>query len=56
MVFNCFDKKSFITNNTSGGPVKSGIMSNRDLAEELHKPIIRKLEKQKVSSSFIDNI
>ena len=30
--------------------------SNKELGEELHKPIIRKLEKRKVHSSFIDNI
>ena len=28
----------------------------QELAEELQKPIIRKLEKRKVSSPFIDNI
>ena len=31
-------------------------MLNQELAEELHKPIIRKLGKQKVHSSAIDNI
>ena len=31
-------------------------MQNQKLAEELHKPIIRKFEKGKVQSSFIDNI
>ena len=31
-------------------------MSNKELAEELHKPIIRKLEKRKVNSPIIDNI
>ena len=31
-------------------------MSNKELAEELHKPINRKFEKRKVHSSFIDNI
>ena len=31
-------------------------MSNKELAKELHKPVIRKLEKQKVPSTFIDNI
>ena len=36
--------------------VKSEIMSNQELAEELHKPDIRKFEKRKVHSSFIDNI
>ena len=31
-------------------------MSNRELAEELHRPINIKFEKQKLSLSFIDNI
>ena len=31
-------------------------MSNKELAKELHEPVIRKLEKQKVRSTFIDNI
>ena len=30
-------------------------MLNQQLAEELHKPIIRKYEKRKVYSSFIGN-
>ena len=49
MVYKSFDKKS------SGSGVKSIIMSNQKLAEELHKPIIRKFEKQKVYSSYKDN-
>ena len=35
---------------------KSKIMSNSELAEELHKPIIRKFGKRKVYSSFKENI
>ena len=31
-------------------------MSNKELAEESHKRIIKKFEKQKVHSPFIDNI
>ena len=31
-------------------------MYNKELAEELHKQIVRKFEKRKVHSSFIDNI
>ena len=48
MVYKFFDKKS------SG----SGITNepNYQLADELHKPIIRKLKKRKVYSSFRDNI
>ena len=41
---------------TSGETVKNEIISNKELAEELHKPIIRKFEKRKVHSPFIDNI
>ena len=40
---------------TSGGTVKK-IISNKELADELHKPIIRKFEKRKVHSPFKDNI
>ena len=42
MVYKCFDEK------TSGGAVKREIMLNQQLAQELHKPIIRKFEKRKV--------
>ena len=31
-------------------------MSNQQLAEKLHKLIVRKFEKRKVYSSFIDNV
>ena len=31
-------------------------LATRELAEDLHKPIIRKFEKRKVNSSLIDNI
>ena len=48
MVYKFFDKKS------SG----SGIVNepNYQLANELHKPIIRKFKKRKIYSSFRDNI
>ena len=67
MVYKFFDKKT-----PDIGDVKCEIMSNespfdliqvakvsdckRELAEELHKPIIRKFERWKVHPSFIDNI
>ena len=35
---------------------KNQIISNKELAEGLHKPVIRKLEKRKIHSPFIDNI
>ena len=49
MVYKFFDKKS----------KGSGIFANEpnnQLANELHKPIIRKLKKRKVYSSYRDNI
>ena len=40
----------------TGGAIKNEFMSNKELAEELHKPFIRKFEKRKVHSPFTDNI
>ena len=48
MVYKLFDKKS------SGSGVANE--PNYKLANELHKPIIRKFQKRKVYSSFRDNI
>ena len=48
MVYKFFDKKS------KGTGIKS--MPNQQLANKLHKPIIRKFKKRKVYSSFKDNI
>ena len=48
MVHTFFDKKS------SGDAVKSKIISNQQLAKEIHKPVIRKFEKRNVHSSFIE--
>ena len=50
IVYKLFDKRS------SSSAVKSENMLNQNLSEELHKSIIRKLEKWKVHLSFIDNI
>ena len=47
MVYKFFNKKSM------GSGANKG---NSELANELHKPIIRKLKKRKVYSSFKDNI
>ena len=38
-----------------GVAVKCEIISNQQLTKDLHRPITRKFEKQKVYSSFIDN-
>ena len=46
MVYKFFDKKS----------TGSGIASSSILADELHKPIIRKFNKRKLYSQFKDNI
>ena len=43
MVFKFFNKKQ-------------SVPQNKQLAEELHKPIIRKFKKRKVYSAFKDNI
>ena len=48
IVYKFFDKKS------SGSGITNG--PNYQLAEELHKPIIRKFKKRKIYSSFRDNI
>ena len=40
MVYKFFDKKA------SGGTIKNKIIPNKELAEELHKPIIRLFEKK----------
>ena len=45
-----FDKK------TAGGAAKNAIMQKKESAEELNKSIVRKFQKRKVNSSFIDYI
>ena len=50
MVYKYFDKE------TSVSGIQSENISNKQLSEELHKPIIRKFEKRKVHLPFIDNI
>ena len=54
MVYEFFDKKSASLDKSKG----SGIINepNDQLANQLHKPIIRKFKKRKVYSSFKDNI
>ena len=58
MVYNFFDKKStsLADKSASGGTIKNENISNEELSEELQKPIIRKLKKRKVHSTFIDHI
>ena len=54
MVYKFFDKK---TAGSGAKHVNTKITpQNQQLAEELHKPIIRKFEKRKVHAAFKDNI
>ena len=41
---------------TSGSGIKNENISNKELAEKLHKTITRKFTKRKVYSSFIDTV
>ena len=43
-------------NKFAGSGVENKNISNKELVEELHKPNIRKCQKQKVHLYFIDNI
>ena len=59
MVYKFFDKKSASLSDKSvsgSGVANNEIKQNLQLAEELHKPIIRKFRKRKVYSGFKDNI
>ena len=49
MVYKCFYRK------TSGSGIKNENITNKKLAEELHKTIIKTVNKRKVHSPFIDN-
>ena len=53
-LFQCFI--NFFFEKTSGGAIENEIMSNKELAEELHQTIIRKFEKRKVLWSLINII
>ena len=52
MVYKFFDKKA----SGIGRGTKNENISNKELVEELSKPIIEKFEKIKVHSPFIDSI
>ena len=47
MVYKSFDKKS------SGSGVKSEILSDQQLADALHNPVIKKFEKRKVKRQYL---
>ena len=50
MIYRFFDKKS------AGSGVNIPLEFNEQVAEELHKAVIKKIKKRKVSSGFRDNI
>ena len=59
MAYKFFDKKSSgsgVATLTSKSAANNEIKQNTQLADELHKPIIRKFQKIKVYSSFRDNL
>ena len=59
MVYKIFDKKSasLVDKSTKGSGVNTKLAPQKQqLAEELHKPIIRKFYKRKASLAFKDNI
>ena len=59
MVYKFFDKKSasLADKYTKGSGVNTKLApQNQQLAEELHKPIIRKLKKRKIHETFKGNI
>ena len=61
MVYKCFDSKVALPDKKSVGSGGKRVNTkitpqNEQLAEKLHKPIIRKFKKRKVYSAFKDNI
>ena len=47
---------NFFIKKTSGSGIKNENISNKELDEDLCKPIIRKFKNRKVHSPFVDNI
>ena len=52
----CDKKCDAVSGNTSCDTIKSEIMSNQQLPEELNQPITRNPEKRRVYSSFKGNV
>ena len=50
MVYKFFDK------NSKGSGIKNEVKKNQQLTNEIHKPIIRKFERQKIFASYTNNI
>ena len=55
-MWTCFNGLYFFDKKKLQMVLLTKIMKNKELAKELQKPIIRKFEKGKVHSTFIDNI
>ena len=57
MVYKFFDKKYSLLadKSASKSDIKNENILNKELAKELHKPVIRKFKNRKVHSSLIDN-
>ena len=47
---------NFLTKKSSSETLKNETITCKELAGELHKPIIKKIEKRKGNSPFINNI
>ena len=58
MVYKFFNKKTSVCSikNKNLSDQRPSDLTTRQLAEKLHKPIIKKFNKRKVQSSIIDNI
>ena len=58
MVYRVFDKENSAmrANKFAGAPIKNEHMSDNELAEESHKPIMIKFLKRNVYSPFIENM
>ena len=56
MVYKFFDKNSvsLVDKSASGSGITNENISNKELAEELYKPVTRKFWRSKVHSPFID--
>ena len=51
-----FTYRATHANKLAGSGIKNENISKQELAQKLHKPIIRKFERRKVHSLFVDNI
>ena len=58
MVYKLYDKKfsDDAVASADKSAIKTGIMSNQQLADELHKPVKRKFEKQKCIQKCVPHI